>query len=51
MPEQADVVVIGMGPGGEDIAGRLAESGFDVAGSRRASWVVSARTGGVCPAR
>jgi choline dehydrogenase-like flavoprotein len=30
--ERADVVVIGMGPGGEDVAGRLALSGLDVVG-------------------
>ena len=43
MPEQADVVIIGMGPGGEDIAGRLAEAGVDVVG-------IEARlVGGECP--
>ena len=30
--EQAEVVVVGMGSGGEDVAGRLAEAGFDVIG-------------------
>lgn len=41
--EQADVVVIGMGPGGEDLAGRLAEAGLSVVG-------VEARlVGGECP--
>jgi pyruvate/2-oxoglutarate dehydrogenase complex dihydrolipoamide dehydrogenase (E3) component len=41
--EQADVVVIGMGPGGEYLAGRLAEAGLSVVG-------VEARlVGGECP--
>jgi pyruvate/2-oxoglutarate dehydrogenase complex dihydrolipoamide dehydrogenase (E3) component len=40
---QADVVVIGMGPGGEDVAGRLAEAGLDVVGVERAL------VGGECP--
>lgn len=35
MSEDADVVVIGLGPGGEDVAGRLAQSGLDVVGSAR----------------
>ena len=30
--EQVDVVVIGMGPGGEDLAERLAEMHLDVIG-------------------
>ncbi len=38
-----DVVVIGMGPGGEDLAGRLAEAGLAVAG------VESRLVGGECP--
>lgn len=41
--EQADVVVIGMGPGGEEVAGRLAEAGLDVVGIDRAL------VGGECP--
>lgn len=41
--EQVDVVVIGLGPGGEDAAGRLAEAGLSVVG-------VEARlVGGECP--
>jgi pyruvate/2-oxoglutarate dehydrogenase complex dihydrolipoamide dehydrogenase (E3) component len=38
-----DVIVIGMGPGGEEIAGRLAEAGLAVAG------VESRLVGGECP--
>ena len=38
-----DVVVIGMGPGGEEVAGRLAEAGLAVAG------VESRLVGGECP--
>ena len=39
----ADVIVVGMGPGGEDVAGRLAEAGLAVVG------VESTLLGGECP--
>jgi pyruvate/2-oxoglutarate dehydrogenase complex dihydrolipoamide dehydrogenase (E3) component len=42
-PEQTDVVVIGMGPGGEWAAGTLAEAGLQVTG------VESRLVGGECP--
>ncbi len=43
MVEQVDVVVIGMGPGGEEVAGRLAETGLSVVG------VEKRLLGGECP--
>ncbi|MEP7054180.1 MAG: NAD(P)/FAD-dependent oxidoreductase [Actinomycetota bacterium] len=43
MDEQADVVVIGLGPGGEYVAGTLAERGLDVVG------IDSTLVGGECP--
>ncbi|MEV5505464.1 dihydrolipoyl dehydrogenase family protein [Streptomyces orinoci] len=43
MTEQVDVVVIGMGPGGEQVAGRLAEAGLNVVG------VEAELVGGECP--
>jgi pyruvate/2-oxoglutarate dehydrogenase complex dihydrolipoamide dehydrogenase (E3) component len=43
MAEQADVIVVGMGPGGEEVAGRLAEAGLDVVG------IESTLLGGECP--
>lgn len=35
MSERADAVVIGMGPGGEEVAGRLAQAGLDVVAVER----------------
>ena len=43
MTETADAVVIGMGPGGEEVAGRLAEAGLDVVG------IEKQLLGGECP--
>ena len=43
MAEQVDVIVIGMGPGGEDVGGRLAEAGLNVVG------IESSLVGGECP--
>lgn len=42
-PEQVDVVVIGLGVGGEEVAGRLAEAGLRVVGIERDL------VGGECP--
>src|SRR3954462_6239629 len=41
--QHVDVVVIGLGPGGEEVAGRLAEAGLDVVGVEREL------VGGECP--
>jgi len=41
--QEVDVVIIGMGPGGEEVAGKLAEAGLTVVG------VESELVGGECP--
>jgi pyruvate/2-oxoglutarate dehydrogenase complex dihydrolipoamide dehydrogenase (E3) component len=41
--DQVDVVVIGLGPGGEDVAGRLAEAGLSTVG------IENRLVGGECP--
>ena len=43
MVEQVDVVVLGLGPGGEALAGRLASAGLDVVG------IDAELVGGECP--
>ena len=43
MNEQAEVIVVGMGPGSEDVAERLAEAGLDVVG------IDGKLVGGECP--
>jgi pyruvate/2-oxoglutarate dehydrogenase complex dihydrolipoamide dehydrogenase (E3) component len=43
IPPEVDVVVIGMGPGGEDVAGRLAQAGLEVVG------IDAGLVGGECP--
>src|SRR5262245_58670074 len=43
MAEEVDVVVLGLGPGGEDAAGRLAEAGLSVVG------IDERLVGGECP--
>ena len=51
MSERADVIVVGMGPGGEEVAERLAEAGLDVVGWRRNWSAGSAPTGAASPPR
>ena len=43
MTEQVDALVLGMGPGGEEVAGRLAQAGLDVVG------IDGNLLGGECP--
>lgn len=43
MPERADVVVVGLGVGGEEVAGRLARAGLSVVG------IEERLVGGECP--
>lgn len=43
MTNTIDVIVVGMGPGGEDVAGRLAQAGLDVVG------IEKELLGGECP--
>jgi len=43
MAERANVIVVGMGPGGEEVAGRLAQAGLDVVG------IEQGLVGGECP--
>jgi pyruvate/2-oxoglutarate dehydrogenase complex dihydrolipoamide dehydrogenase (E3) component len=43
MAERAEVIVVGMGPGGEDLAGKLAEKGVDTIG------IDHGLVGGECP--
>ncbi|MEX2538529.1 MAG: FAD-dependent oxidoreductase [Actinomycetota bacterium] len=43
MKTTADAIVLGMGPGGEDVAGKLAEAGLDVVG------IEHNLVGGECP--
>jgi pyruvate/2-oxoglutarate dehydrogenase complex dihydrolipoamide dehydrogenase (E3) component len=46
MTERADATVIGMGPGGENVAGKLAEAGLHVVEIKKELGV-----GGECPYR
>ena len=48
---RAEVVVLGMGPGGEDVAGKLAEAGLDVVGIEKQLVGGNAPTGAVFPSK
>ena len=49
--EDTEIVVIGMGPGGEDAAGRPAEAGLHVTGVEATLVGGSARTRAACRRR
>lgn len=51
MTEQVDVLVIGLGVAGEEVAGRLAEAGLSVVGVDAGLVGGSVRTGVACPPR
>src|SRR6202042_250102 len=42
-PVEVDAIVVGLGPGGEEVAGRLAEAGLEVVG------IEAELVGGECP--
>jgi pyruvate/2-oxoglutarate dehydrogenase complex dihydrolipoamide dehydrogenase (E3) component len=48
---EVDAVVVGLGPGGEQVAGELAEAGLDVVGIEAELVGGSARTEGAYPPR
>lgn len=49
--QQVDVVVIGLGPGGEYAAQKFAEAGLSVVGVEKAWWGASARSTAASPRR
>jgi dihydrolipoamide dehydrogenase len=49
--EKFDVIILGMGPGGENVAGRLLGAGKNVAVVERELWEASAPTGRASPPR